>query len=205
MPDIKNEDLLSLHYQIEKAEVEQRKLEDLLNDKSVELKRNRASKLMLKMLCSALLILTIALIVYVVFWVDRDNGDTVVMENKEFSSFQSEINGLKTQLNQLKSDQSDLNDLKNLYMYRDLINKDTVYSVQIQSFADKKVSLISEKFTNSLVYSDTSYYKLSLGIFETLIEAQEFRKTLLKSGVIDKNIFVISYKEGKRIKIENPF
>ncbi|AXT54994.1 hypothetical protein D1815_04195 [Aquimarina sp. AD1] len=205
MPDIKNEDLLSLHYQIEKAEVEQRKLEDLLNDKSVELKRNRASKLMLKMLCSALLILTIALIVYVVFWVDRDNGDTVVMENKEFSSFQSEINGLKTQLNQLKSDQSDLNDLKNLYMYRDLINKDTVYSVQIQSFTDKKVSLISEKFTNSLVYSDTSYYKLSLGIFETLIEAQEFRKTLLKSGVIDKNIFVISYKEGKRIKIENPF
>ncbi|WP_108804058.1 hypothetical protein [Aquimarina sp. Aq107] len=205
MPDIKNEDLLSLHYQIEKAEVEQRKLEDLLNDKSVELKRNRASKLMLKMLCSALLILTIALIVYVVFWVDRDNGDTVVMENKEFSSFQSEINGLKTQLNQLKSDQSDLNDLKNLYMYRDLINKDTVYSVQIQSFTDKKVSLISEKFTNSLVYSDTSYYKLSLGIFETLIEAQEFRKTLLKSGVINKNIFVISYKEGKRIKIENPF
>ncbi|WP_405206806.1 hypothetical protein [Aquimarina sp. LLG6339-5] len=205
MPDIKNEDLLSLHYQIEKAEVEQRKLEDLLNDKSVELKRNRASKMMLKLLCSVLLLLTIALIVYLVFWVDRDNGDSVVIENKEFSSFQSEINGLKTQLNQLKNDQSDLNDLKNLYMYRDLINKDTVYSVQIQSFTDEKVSLISEKFTNSLVYSDTSYYKLSLGIFETLIEAQEFRKTLLKSGIIDKNIFVISYKEGRRIKIENPF
>ncbi|MBQ4801945.1 hypothetical protein J8L88_03700 [Aquimarina sp. MMG015] len=205
MPDIKNEDLLSLHYQIEKAEVEQRKLEDLLNDKSVELKRNRASKMMLKLLCSVLLILTISLIVYLVFWVDRNNGDVLVMENKEFSSFQSEINGLKTQLNQLKSDQSDLNDLKNLYMYRDLINKDTVYSVQIQSFTDKKVSLVSEKFTNSLVYSDTSYYKLSLGIFETLVEAQEFRKILLKSGVIDKNIFVISYKEGKRIKIENPF
>ncbi|WP_027391678.1 hypothetical protein [Aquimarina latercula] len=205
MPDIKNEDLLSLHYQIEKAEVEQRKLEDLLNDKSVELKRNRASKMMLKLLCSVLLILTISLIVYLVFWVDRNNGDVLVMENKEFSSFQSEINGLKTQLNQLKSDQSDLNDLKNLYMYRDLINKDTVYSVQIQSFTDKKISLVSEKFTNSLVYSDTSYYKLSLGIFETLVEAQEFRKILLKSGVIDKNIFVISYKEGKRIKIENPF
>ncbi|SEK55748.1 hypothetical protein SAMN04487910_0813 [Aquimarina amphilecti] len=205
MPDIKNEDLLSLHYQIEKAEVEQRKLEDLLNDKSVELKRNRASKMMLKMLCSLLLILTIALIIYLVFWVDKDSGNKVVMENKEFTSFQSEINGLKNQLNQLKNDQSDLKDLKDLYVYRSLINKDTVYSVQIQSFTDEKVSLISEKFTNSLVYSDTSYYKLSLGIFETLVEAQEFRKTLLKSGVVDKNIFVISYKEGKRIKIENPF
>ena len=51
MPDIKNEDLLSLHYQIEKAEVEQRKLEDLLNERSTELKRNRASKFMFKVLC----------------------------------------------------------------------------------------------------------------------------------------------------------
>ncbi|RKM87694.1 hypothetical protein D7036_24845, partial [Aquimarina sp. BL5] len=69
MPDIKNEDLLSLHYQIEKAEVEQQKLEDLLNDRSLELKKNRASKIMFKILCSVLLITTITLIIYVVFWV----------------------------------------------------------------------------------------------------------------------------------------
>ncbi|WP_299252238.1 hypothetical protein [uncultured Aquimarina sp.] len=204
MPDIKNEDLLSLHYQIEKAEVEQRKLEDLLNDKSLELKRNRASKIMFKILCSVLLITTIALIIYTVFWID--NGDSgVAPENKEFSSFQSEINGLKNQLNELKKDQPDLKNIKDLYLYRSLINKDTVYSVQIQSFTTDKVSLVSEKFTNTLFYNDTYYYKLSLGIFETLEEAQEFRKILLKSGIIDKNIFVISYKEGERIRIENPF
>ncbi|WP_299216724.1 hypothetical protein [uncultured Aquimarina sp.] len=204
MPDIKNEDLLSLHYQIEKAEVEQRKLEDLLNDKSLELKRNRASKIMFKILCSVLLITTIALIIYVVFWIDNSDS-SVTTNNKEFSSFQSEINGLKNQLNQLKKDQPDLKNIKDLYLYRSLINKDTVYSVQIQSFTTDKVSLVSEKFTNTLFYNDTYYYKLSLGIFETLEEAQEFRKILLQSGIIDKNIFVISYKEGERIRIENPF
>ncbi|WP_299437076.1 hypothetical protein [uncultured Aquimarina sp.] len=204
MPDIKNEDLLSLHYQIEKAEVEQQKLEDLLNDKSVELKKNRASKMMLKMLCSVLLIITIALIIYAIFWVE-DSDSSVAIDNKEFSSFQSEINGLKNQLNELKNDQSDIKNIKDLYLYRSLINKDTVYSVQIQSFTKDKVSFVSEKFTNTLFYNDTYYYKLSLGIFETLEEAQKFRKILLQSGIIDKNIFVISYKEGERIRIENPF
>ncbi|MDH7445757.1 hypothetical protein [Aquimarina sp. 2201CG14-23] len=203
MPDIKNEDLLSLHYQIEKAEIEQRKLEDLLNDKSVELKKNRASKMMLKILCSVLLITTLTLIVYAVFWVDNDKP--ITNNNKELSSFQLEINTLKKELSQLKNDQLKNNDLKELYLYRSLINKDTVYSVQIQSFTDDKISLVSEKFTNALFYNDSSYYKFSLGIFETLTEAQEFRKTLIRSGVIDKNIFVISYKEGERIRIENPF
>jgi len=204
MPDIKNEDLLSLHYQIEKAEVEQQKLEDLLNDRSLELKKNRASKIMFKILCSVLLITTIALIIYVVFWVDNSSSG-VTTNNKEFSSFQSEIDGLKNQLNQLKKEQPNLKNIKDLYLYRSLINKDTVYSVQIQSFTTDKVSLVSEKFTNTLFYNDTYYYKLSLGIFETLEEAQEFRKILLQSGIIDKNIFVISYKEGERIRIENPF
>ncbi|WP_158597067.1 SPOR domain-containing protein, partial [Aquimarina sp. BL5] len=143
-------------------------------------------------------------IIYVVFWVGNSSS-SVTTNNKEFSSFQSEIDGLKNQLNQLKKEQPDLKNIKDLYLYRSLINKDTVYSVQIQSFTTDKVSLVSEKFTNTLFYNDTYYYKLSLGIFETLEEAQEFRKILLQSGIIDKNIFVISYKEGERIRIENPF
>ncbi|RKM89772.1 hypothetical protein D7036_24445 [Aquimarina sp. BL5] len=138
------------------------------------------------------------------FWVGNSSS-SVTTNNKEFSSFQSEIDGLKNQLNQLKKEQPDLKNIKDLYLYRSLINKDTVYSVQIQSFTTDKVSLVSEKFTNTLFYNDTYYYKLSLGIFETLEEAQEFRKILLQSGIIDKNIFVISYKEGERIRIENPF
>jgi len=205
MPDIKNEDLLSLHYQIEKAEVEQLKLEDLLNEKSEELKKNRASKMMFKMLCSVLLITALALIMYIVFWIDDADTDQTMMANRELTSFESEIGVLKNQLNQLKKHQSEVKDLKDLYLYRSLIKKDTVFSVQIQSFTTDKVSMVSEKFTNTLFYNDTSYFKLSVGIFESLEEAQEFRKILKQSGIIDKNIFVISYKGGERIRIENPF
>ena len=77
-----------------------------------------------------------------------------------------------------------------------------MYSVQLKTLNSKEFTTVSDKFTNALVYSDTSYYKLSLGLFETLKEAQAFRKTLMASGY-RKNIFVISYKEGKRLKIED--
>ncbi len=203
MPEIKNEDLLSLHYQIEKAEVEQRKLEDLLNEKSVELKKNRTSKFLFKVLSSVLLIITITLILYAVYRVDSKKKYT---GTQELISFKSEIKVLKNQLNQLEKNQSDLDEIKDLYVYRSLIDKDTVYSVQVQTFTNDKITtVVSDKYTNTRLYGDTSYFKLSLGIFETLAEAQEFRKFLIKSSIIQKNIFVISYRDGKRIRIENPF
>jgi hypothetical protein len=74
--------------------------------------------------------------------------------------------------------------------------------VQLKAFSAKNTPAISEKFTNTLIYSDTSFYKMSLGIFETLVEAQDFRKILIASG-LDNRIFVISYKDGKRLKIED--
>lgn len=206
MPDIKNEDLLSLHDQIEKAESQQIKLENLLNEKSTDLKKNRTSKFLLKVLCSILLFITLSLLMYMLFWNNtRQQNEQTDIEHQKNSFFQSEINVLKAQLDQLQKEKIDLKEIQDLYLYRSLIKKDTVYSVQIQSFSDNQVSIVSEKYTNTRIYSDSSYIKLSLGIFETLPEAQEFRKILIRSSVIDKNIFVISYKDGKRIKIENPF
>ncbi|KAA1245359.1 hypothetical protein [Aquimarina sp. RZ0] len=203
MPDIKNEDLLFLHHQIEKAETEQSKLENLLNEKSIELKKNRTSKFTFKLICSFLIITISALIIYSSYWTKK--GIQYKTENKDLSRFKSEVHNLKEQLSRIEKDQIDLNDIKDLYLYRNLINRDTVYSVQVQSFTDQKISLFSEKYANARFYNDTSYYKMSLGIFETLTEAQEFRKILLRSGIIDKNIFVISYKDNKRLRIEEPF
>jgi hypothetical protein len=47
------------------------------------------------------------------------------------------------------------------------------------------------------------FYSYSLGNFATLDEAQKFRKQLVDMGFDDA--FVASYKEGKRIKIEDPY
>ncbi|GAA4114777.1 hypothetical protein GCM10022393_14520 [Aquimarina addita] len=206
MPDIKNEDLLSLHEQIEKAESEQIKLENILNEKSYYLKKNRASKFFFKILSSFLLLSTLILLGYILFNTQNSSlKEQYNFERQKSKLFRSEIDTLKIQLNDLQKNKINLKEIKDLYLYRSLIKKDTVYSVQIQSFSKDNISLISEKFTNTRIYSDSSYYKLSLGIFETLPEAQEFRKIIIRSGVIDKNIFVVSYKDGNRIKIEDPF
>lgn len=204
MPDVNPEDLLFLHHQIEKSQTEQQRLESVLSEKSNALRKNRATKTILKILSSFLALVVLLLLIYVLF-VHKNASQTVTYESNQYPDFQSEIDALKTELHTLKEEQSKTNELKELYLFRRLIESDTVYSVQIQTFTDDKVAMVSEKFMNALMYSDTSYYKFSLGIFETLKEAQDFRKLLLESGVMDKHIFVISYKNGKRLKIEDPF
>lgn len=201
MPKIKEEDLLSLHYQIEKSEVEQKKLQELLASQSSELKRSNFLNRLLTVLFTALIFLI--LIVFIYEFTMKDDWDE---EFAEVSSVKSkyELDSLKLELKQLKKNRVKLQDIKNLYLYRKLITEDTIYSVQIQSFKDQDIKMISDTFTNALVYEDEDFFKLSLGLFETLKEAQIFRKQIIRSG-FSKKIFVISYYKGKRVRIENPF
>lgn len=201
MKVISDEDLLSLHYQIEKAEVKQKKLEEQLDRSSDQLRKSKRSTRVLGISTVALLLFSVFLLTNS-FYKAPKNKD--IAGQIELASIQSELNSLKNELIQLEEEKVDMEVIKDLYLYRDLIDKDTVYSVQINSFNDNsRVKALSEKFINGRVYSDSSFFKLSLGIFETLEEAQEFRKTLMKSG-FSKRIFVISYKDGKRVRIENP-
>ncbi len=201
MKSIKDEDLLYLHYQIEKAEVRQRKLEDLLEDKSEELKKRKKSNRVYRLLSLVFFLVTVFLVTNAFNLKKTVTDDENGSNGSEISLLKKELALTQENLASLKSEKEDLTKIKDLYLYRSLINKDTVYSVQLKAFSSKKAPVISEKFTNALIYSDTSYYKMSLGIFETLSEAQDFRKTLIGSG-FDKRIFVISYKDGKRLKIE---
>ncbi|MFC5045755.1 hypothetical protein ACFSTE_19565 [Aquimarina hainanensis] len=197
MPHIEDEDLISLHNQIEKAETKQLELEEFLEEREKEFDQNNRIKKILSIVSLVLLIACIGAFFF-------KGEDAVIKQdaNQDMAVFSTEMDSLKMQLRQLREDKVNLEEIKTLYLYRKLIDKDTVYSVQLRSFSTNKTSLISEKFTNMRFYSDTSYYKLSLGIFETLQEAQEFRKLLIDLG-FSKNIFVISYKNGKRLRIEN--
>ncbi len=200
MKVIKDEDLLSLHYQIEKAEIKQKKLEDLLDDESDKLKMSRKSNRLFGSFSIVLLLLTVFLVANA-FYSTKPKSEEF-LEQREVLLLKKELASAKKQLKILKEEKTDLEVVKDLYLYRNLINKDIVYSVQIKALSDNKIASISEKYTNTLVYNDTSYFKFSLGIFETLKEAQEFRLALIKSGY-DRKIFVISYKDGKRLKIED--
>ncbi|MCK8520371.1 hypothetical protein M0D21_02265 [Aquimarina sp. D1M17] len=205
MKVIKEEDLLSLHYQIEKAEVKQKKLEVLLDQETDKLQKSKKSNRLFGSFSLILLLLAVFLVANA-FYSKKTSSKDLASEKSDYQellALQNELNSVRDELDILKQEKVDLKGIQNLYLYRSLIKKDTVYSVQIKALVDKRIASISEKFTNTLVYSDSSLYKLSLGIFETLPEAQEFRKTLIKSGFFDKRIFIISYKEGKRIRIED--
>ncbi len=201
MKVMKDEDLLSLHYQIEKAEIKQKKLEDLLDEESDRLKKSKKSNRLFGSFSLVLFLLTIFLVANA-FYFSKPPSKNDEAGINELSVVKQELASAKKELKALKKEKINLKEIKNLYLYRSLIKKDTVYSVQLKAFNAKNTPAISEKFTNTLIYSDTSFYKMSLGIFETLAEAQDFRKTLIASG-FDKRIFVISYKDGKRLKIED--
>ncbi len=197
MKVIKDEDLLSLHYQIEKSEIKQKKLEDLLKEESKRYKKAKKNNRLIGVFFFVFLFSTIFLIINAFYFNNSEKEDL-----GKTSLIKEELVLTKEKLEMLEKEKVDLEAIKNLYLYRKLIEKDTVYSVQLKAFNSKGIPSISEKYTNTLIYNDTSYYKMSLGIFETLNEAQDFRKFLINSG-LDKRIFVISYKDGKRLKIED--
>lgn len=203
MKVIKDEDLLSLHHQIEKSEIKQQKLEDLLESEVDKLKKSKKTNRLYGSFSVILLLLAVFLVANAFY--SSKSSKAISKEDKinELSLIQNELELTKQELELLKKEQTDIKEIKDLYLYRSLINKDTVFSVQIKALNDKKIAAVSKKYTNTLVYNDDSLYKFSLGIFETLDEAQNFRKTLIESGLLDKRIFIISYQDGKRIKIED--
>ncbi len=76
----------------------------------------------------------------------------------------------------------------------------TIYAVQVAAFEEKGIELYSSNLIQFSENQNDDFYKYSLGAFETLDEAQQFRKELLKLGFRDA--FVASYKNGNRLKIE---
>ncbi len=75
-----------------------------------------------------------------------------------------------------------------------------IYAVQVAAFEEKGIELYSNNLIQFSENQNDDFYKYSLGAFETLDEAQQFRKELLKLGFRDA--FVASYKNGNRLKIE---
>ncbi|WP_086028976.1 SPOR domain-containing protein [Tenacibaculum holothuriorum] len=77
----------------------------------------------------------------------------------------------------------------------------TIYSVQVGVFSNRKYPLISKKFIPGNIASADGYFKYSLGLFSTLNEAKYLRNELRKVGF--KDAFVASYVNGKRQKIHH--
>ena len=199
MPFIEESDLLELHKDIDKAQIINERLLDQIKLKNKELKRSKLQRNILAGVTALFLIGTFGITTYTAGLTSTNSYDS---QNFVVSPIDS-LEAVKTRIDNLKKQNEELSLVKEFYLAKKFLENEKVYSVQVKSFVDNNVTLASEALTNTLFVKTNPFYSYSLGNFETLEEAQKFRRQLVDMGFEDA--FVASYKEGKRIKIEDPY
>ena len=198
MPFIEESDLLDLHKDIDKAQIINERLLDQIKYKNKELRR---SKIQRNVFGGVAGLLTLFILAFTSFSAGLNSSrfNTGSNTNNLLVSIDS-LDAVKSRIDNLKRQNEELSLVKEFYLAKQFLERETIYSVQIKSFVDNNVTLASEALTNTLFVKTNPYYSYSLGNFETLKEAQDFRAQLVNLGFNDA--FVASYKDGKRLKIE---
>lgn len=203
MPFIEENDLIELHKDIDKAQTINERLLDQIKYKNKELKKSKVQRNIFAGITTFFLLagiafgsLTAGISISGGFNKRNNNSDLV------FTSIDS-LDAIKARIDKLKAQNEELSLVKEFYLAKEFLQKEKIYSVQVKSFVDNNVTLASEALTNTLFVKTNPFYSYSLGNFETLQEAQFFRKQLVDLGFDDA--FVASYKDGKRVQIEDPY
>lgn len=199
MPFIEESDLLELHKDIDKAQIINERLLDQIKIKNKELKRSKVQRNFLAVITGLFLVGTFGITTYTAGLSTSNNLEN---RNNLLVSIDS-LEAHKARIDNLRRQNEELSLVKEFYLAKSFLDKEKIYSVQIKSFVDNNVTLASEALTNTLFVKTNPFYSYSLGNFETLQEAQKFRKQLVDLGFNDA--FVASYKEGKRLQIEDPY
>ncbi|WP_343486517.1 SPOR domain-containing protein [Allomuricauda sp. d1] len=199
MPFIEENDLLDLHKDIEKAQIINERLLDQIKFKGKDIKRLKLQRNVLMGLVGLFVLSILGITSYTAGW---SNSKRLDNDQYILASIDS-LDAVKARIDNLKEQNEELSLVKEFYLAKEFLEKEKIYSVQVKSFTDNNMTLASEALTNTLFVKTNPFYAYSLGNFETLNEAQKFRKQLVDMGF--KDAFVASYKEGKRVKIEDPY
>ncbi len=199
MPFIEESDLLELHKDIDKAQIINERLLDQIKFKNKELKRSKIQRNVLAGITALFLIGTLAI---TSFTAGLSTSKSYEAQNHYLVSIDS-LDAVRSRINNLKIQNEELSLVKEFYLAKEFLEKEKIYSVQVKSFVENNMTLASEALTNTMFVKTNPFYSYSLGNFETLEEAQLFRKQLVDLGFQDA--FVASYKDGKRVQIEDPY
>ena len=199
MPFIEESDLLELHKDIDKAQIINERLLDQIKYKNKELKRSKMQRNLFGSITGLFLIGALAVFSYNAGFIRSSNFEN---RNNLLVSIDS-LEVIKSRIDNLKEQNEELSLVKEFYLAKKFLEKDKIYSVQVKSFIDNNMTLVSESLGNTIFVKSNPFYSYSLGNFETLEEAQSFRFQLVKMGFEDA--FVASYRDGKRLEIEDPY
>ena len=194
MPFIEENDLLDLHKDIEKSQIINERLLDQIKFKNKDLKKVKIQRNIFIGITALFVVGTLAITSFTAGLSTSSSN-----QNNLLVSIDS-LDAIKTRIDNLKIQNEELSLVKEFYLAKQFLEKEKIYSVQVKSFVDNNVTLASEALTNTLFVKTNPYYAYSLGTFETLEEAQKFRKQLVNIGFDDA--FVASYQDGQRVKIE---
>ncbi len=200
MPFIEESDLLELHKDIDKAQIINERLLDQIKIKNKELKSSKIQRNVLGGITALFLVGTLAFTSYTAGF--SSSPGSFENQNNLLVSIDS-LDAIKSRIDNLRMQNEELSLINDFYLAKKFLEKETIYSVQVKSFVDNNVALASEALTNTLFVKTNPFYSYSLGNFGTLEEAQKFRTELVDIGFQDA--FVASYKDGKRIQIEDPY
>ena len=199
MPFIEESDLLELHKDIDKAQIINERLLDQIKYKNKELKRSKIQRNLFGTITGLFLIGTLAVFSYNAGFIRSSNFEN---RNNLLVSIDS-LEVIKARIDNLKEQNEELSLVNEFYLAKKFLEKEKIYSVQVKSFVDNNITLASESLSNTIFAKTNPFYSYSLGNFETLEEAQSFRFQLVKMGFEDA--FVASYRDGKRLEIEDPY
>ena len=198
MPFIEENDLLDLHKDIEKSQIINERLLDQIKFKNKDLRKLKIQRNISTGIAAAIFLAVFGL------WSYFSGITTSRARNNQENLLVSidSLDAIKTRIGNLKEQNEELSLVKEFYLAKQFLEKEKVYSVQVKSFVENNVTLASEALTNTMFVKTNPFYAYSLGTFETLEEAQKFRRQLVNLGFEDA--FVASYQDGQRLKIESP-
>ncbi len=199
MPFITDEELQQYKDQIENAE-EAKRTADYTRNKAVKDEQEKSQKFKIAtIILSIIALLGVAGTVYFMSF----NTPTNMVSKKEHKSKielqETKIAELQETIQNLSMNQ-ELNSSNGESASQGSISSELIYAVQIGAFESKDLSLYSDNFVNFREIKSGGFNKYALGNFETLNEAKKFRRELVGLGF--RNAFIASYRNGKRIKIE---
>lgn len=202
MPYIDENHLVNLHKTIESKEIQEQKLLNELKKQRVEKQKLYRSRNILRFVAIGLFaILFIGVALYFLkpsLYVNErmlETHNKMLIEKGELNQFEKQISLLNQRLDKQPVDMEGDN--------ISLLDTMLIYAVQIAAFEDKGISLYSNELKNISQYKDKPFNKYAIGNFTSLEDANLFRKEMVALGF--KDVFVASYKNGKRIKIEEAF
>lgn len=202
MPYIDENHLVDLHRTIETKELQEQRLLSELKKQRIEKDILSRSRNFLRFISVCLFVLLLLGIIFYfvkpsVFINERflESQNKILINKSEWNRFENEISHLNQQL--LEEPIAASGNATTL--------KDTslIYAVQVAAFEDRGISLYSNDLKNINQYKDKPFNKYALGNFTNLEDANSFRREMVALGF--KDVFVASYKDGKRIKIEEAY